>query len=47
MENFLISLAIMGKGMLGIFIVIIAISLIVALLGKLGSSKKEDEEKTN
>ena len=45
MENFLISLAIMG--MLGIFIVIIAISLIVALLGKLGSSKKEDEEKTN
>ncbi len=34
-NNFLISLEIMGKGMAGIFVVVIIITLIVLLLGKL------------
>ena len=34
-NNFLISLAIMGKGMAGIFVVVILITLVVLLLGKL------------
>lgn len=40
-NNFLIALSIMGKGMLGIFTVIIIISLVVALMGRLGSGKEE------
>lgn len=34
-NNFLISLEIMGKGMGGIFIVVLIITLVVLLLGKL------------
>ena len=34
-DNFLISLEIMGKGMGGIFVVVLIITLIVILLGKL------------
>lgn len=34
LDNFLISLEIMGKGMLGIFVVIIIITLIVMLITK-------------
>ncbi len=44
MDNFLIALSIMGKGMFGIFTVIIIISLVVALMGKLGSGKEEKKE---
>ena len=44
-NNFLITLSIMGKGMVGIFTVIIIISLVVALMGRLGAGKKEDENK--
>lgn len=39
-DNFLITLSIMGKGMVGIFTVIIIISLVVALMGRLGAGKK-------
>ena len=39
-DNFLITLSIMGKGMVGIFTVIIIISLVVALMCRLGSGKK-------
>lgn len=45
MDQFLIALSIMGKGMLGIFTVIIIISLAVALMGRLGAGKPEDETK--
>lgn len=38
-DNFLITLSIMGKGMVGIFTVIIIISLVVALMGRLGTGK--------
>ena len=34
-NNFLISLEIMGKGMGGIFVVVLIITLVVLLLGKL------------
>ena len=44
-DNFLITLSIMGKGMVGIFTVIIIISLVVALMGRLGAGKKTDEKK--
>jgi|GEM_PF-236364 len=43
-DNFLITLSIMGKGMVGIFTVIIIISLVVALMCRLGSGKKTDEK---
>lgn len=43
-NNFLITLSIMGKGMVGIFTVIIIISLVVALMGRLGAGKKEDDK---
>ncbi|WP_455617158.1 hypothetical protein [Eisenbergiella sp.] len=43
-NNFLITLSIMGKGMFGIFTVIVIISLVVALMGRLGAGKKEDEK---
>ena len=45
-DNFLITLSIMGKGMVGIFTVIIIISLVVALMCRLGSGKKTDEKKS-
>ncbi|MFQ9510064.1 MAG: hypothetical protein ACLRZ7_03890 [Lachnospiraceae bacterium] len=41
LKNFLISLEIMGKGMLGIFVVIIIITLFVILLTRLDSKKKQ------
>ena len=44
-NNFLITLTIMGKGMAGIFTVIILISLVVALMGRLGAGKKQDDAK--
>lgn len=44
MDTFLITLAIMGKGMLGIFTVIIIISALVALMGRLGSEKKDEQK---
>lgn len=34
-NNFLISLAIMGKGMAGIFVVVLIITAVVLILGKL------------
>ena len=34
-NNFLVSLEIMGKGMGGIFVVVLIITLVVVLLGKL------------
>ena len=40
-NDFLISLEIMGKGMVGIFTAILVIVIIVWLMGKFGS-KKED-----
>ena len=40
-ENFLISLEIMGKGMLGNFVVIGLLTLAVSVMGKL--SRKEEE----
>lgn len=43
-ENFLISLEIMGKGMLGIFVVIGLLTLAVSAMGKL-SHKEENAEK--
>lgn len=44
-DNFLISLAIMGKGMAGIFVVIGLLTLVVMAMGKLsrGEEKKEEE----
>ena len=47
MTNFMISLSIMWKGMLGIFTVIILIMLVVMLLSKITSGKAQDEELQN
>lgn len=46
-DNFLISLAIMGKGMAGIFVVIGLLTLVVTAMGKLSNQeeKKDTEEK--
>ena len=44
MDTFLITLAIMGKGMLGIFTVIVIISALVAAMGRFGSEKKDDDK---
>ena len=45
MENLLIALQIMVKGMVGIFVVIAILTLIVILMGKIaGPAKKEDEQ---
>ena len=41
-QNFIISLEIMGQGMLGIFVVIGLLTLAVSVMGKL--SHKEDHE---
>ncbi len=44
-ENFMYSLEIMGKGMLGIFVVILILTFIVMLLARFsGSGEKETEE---
>ncbi|MCI8558231.1 MAG: OadG family protein [Lachnospiraceae bacterium] len=45
-QNFLISLEIMGKGMLGIFVVIGLLTLAVSVMGKL-SHKEEKQERKN
>ena len=47
MTNFMISLSIMWKGMLGIFTFIILIMLVVMLLSKITSGKAKDEELQN
>lgn len=47
MTNFMISLSIMWKGMLGIFTVIVLIMLVVMLLSKITSGKAQDEELQN
>ena len=45
MENLIIALQIMLKGMVGIFVVIAILTLIVMLMGKIaGTAKKEDEQ---
>lgn len=41
-DNFLLSLAVMGKGMAGIFAVTIVIVIAMILLNKLGSGSKKD-----
>lgn len=46
-ENFLISLEIMGKGMLGIFVVIGLLTLAVSAMGKLSHKKENAEESKN
>lgn len=43
MENFIISLEIMGLGMAGIFAVMLVIMALVALLTKFGGKKKPEE----
>ncbi len=43
MTNFMISLTIMWKGMLGIFTVIVLIMLVVMLLSRLTDKKTEDK----
>ncbi len=40
-ENFLSSLEIMGKGMLGIFVTVIIVMIVVFLLSKTGSKKTD------
>ena len=42
MENFIVSLEIMGLGMAGIFAVMLVIMALVALLAKLGGKKPEE-----
>lgn len=44
MTNFMISLSVMWKGMLGIFTVIVLIMLVVMLLSKITGGKAPDEE---
>ncbi|WP_343208114.1 hypothetical protein [Anaerolentibacter hominis] len=44
LENFMLSLEIMWKGMAGIFTVILLITLLVVIMGKLGG-KNEPQEK--
>lgn len=43
-ETFIYAMEIMGKGMLSIFTVILLLTFIVVLLGKLTSNKKNIEE---
>jgi Na+-transporting methylmalonyl-CoA/oxaloacetate decarboxylase gamma subunit len=43
-QTFIYALEIMGKGMLSIFIVILLLTFIVVLLGKLASNTKNTEE---
>ncbi len=41
-NNFLDTLEIMGKGMLGIFVTVIIVMIVVFLLSKTGRIKKDD-----
>ena len=43
-QNFIYSLEIMGKGMFSIFAVILLLTLIVVVLGKVASMSKKSEE---
>ncbi len=43
-QNFIYSLEIMGKGMLSLFTVILLLTFIVFLLGKISSRSKKSEE---
>ncbi len=43
-EDFIISLEVMGKGMLSIFVVILLLTFIVTLLAKITGKKKESAE---
>lgn len=43
-QNFFISLEIMGKGMLGIFVVIGILTLAVSAMGKLSRREEEGQE---
>ncbi len=43
-QNFIYSLEIMGKGMLSLFAVILLLTFIVVLLGKISSGPKKSEE---
>jgi len=42
MENFMISLGIMGKGMAGIFVVIGILTVLVTVFGKISNKGKEE-----
>jgi len=44
MDNLMIALQIMGKGMLGIFTAIIIIMVAVMIMSKMASKPKKDEE---
>ena len=44
MENIMIALGIMVKGMAGIFVVIAILTVLVTLMGKMGQKKSSDEE---
>ncbi len=44
MTNFMISLGIMVKGMAGIFAVIIILTLLVSIMGKMGRKDTSDED---
>lgn len=44
MENFMLSLEVMGKGMLSIFAVILLLTVIVILLGKMPSGKEKEQD---
>ena len=44
MDVFMIALAIMAQGMVGIFVVIIIISLVVALMGWIGANTGQKKE---
>ncbi len=43
-SDFMTSLEVMGKGMLSIFVVIILLTIIVFILGKLSGKKSKAEE---
>ena len=47
MNNFLISLEIMGKGMAGIFTATILIMIVVWALGKFSASRSDKKDDTN
>lgn len=44
MDNFMIALQIMGKGMLGIFTAIVIIMIAVMIMGKMANKPKKDED---
>ena len=44
MDNLMIALQIMGKGMLGIFTAIVIIMVAVMIMSKMASKPKKDEE---